>query len=222
MQGEKPYEYKDPIQQPIAPPYASFLKHKSPVQIPDEQQIAEAFKKVQNIPSTFHTNPDDLDKIIEELKTLGDFPDTSEDYINSSDISLLKAPSNSQDYVDKVTKERAKLSDEKFSPTPELLCDLKPAEVNTKEIEIEQQDYKNLAEILLLQHSTENEHISEEQSNADEPEFLKVVKDALFGGKPLAKDEFLKQLNKVFNTESKKEFSLKCICNEDSDLDDDI
>lgn len=228
LEGEKPYEYKDPIQQPIAPPYASFLKHKFPTQSLDEvdvdQAVTDTVVKILGSckPSTSDTSDDpksasdniNLDEIVDKLKVLGKIPDIPKDYKLPEDCGLFPCTTDFfEDFTKKVAAERTKHSDQKFCHSV-LLCDAEPAEIQSTAIQMEQADYRNYVGSLLQQQERECN-----ATNRDPlPEFMKVVRQALFGDKPINKDEFLGQLDEAVKIDNKKEFFFECTCDEDSDI----
>lgn len=232
MHGEKPYVYRDPVQQPIAPPYASFLKHKSRAQTGDVNEIVKTMKHALNTNSDESTSSTctpntSTAEVIETLDsgTVLDaaVADTSKnDSASPSKISVFKGADNAQDYIEKVTKERAKLSDEKFASPLQTISDITPEEVSSQAVKEEQQNYRNLAQLLLHQQIVKSVGVSKEIPFSDESDFLKVVKDALFGGIPLDSHALLTALDKCFDKENTKELVLRCVCNEDdSDVEED-
>lgn len=221
MEGEEPYEYKDPVQKPIEPPYKSFLDNKNfPLSEHEVNKTIEdvfdpAMKNptISSVGETSTTDYSDyLSKWIKELKVVNDLPNTSDNCAGQSKFI------NPQDFIKEVKKERDEISKVAFQPSSELLCDLKPLEeINISKLKEQQQDYKNLADLLAEQYSGQEEEHSEEELQTNESEIMKIVKKALFGKQAMTN----LSTDAACSNENKKELSFKCICNEDSDSEED-
>lgn len=216
------------MQQPIAPPYASFFKHKFAAHVLEETDFDKAVTDATeailanvesaDVASTSSAQAEasriDLDELIEKLKISGDIPDIPEDY-KLPEKGGLFGSLDYQDYVKMIAKERAEISDNKFCPAFSLLCDTEPKGINVENVTSEEEDYKNYVKVLLEQ----SKHEGEDQTLAEnEPEYMKVIKEALFNDRRLDKNEFLQQLDDAVKKDNRKEFFFECTCDEDSDL----
>lgn len=245
LEGEEPYEYKYPVQQPIAPPYSSFLKLKSL----DEHKITEDTKNLFTS-KTVTIDTLDLDKMLQELIIVDDKANIAENCSTAESISLLQTETNSADYTDQLGEE-LEVSHEILSPPSGLQfgekeqvnpnqdnthltqtlsqegnCGTESAEGEKSEVlgdlkVVEEgssnKDNIHLAQTLLEEVNCEinGKNFKKETHVYDESDIMKIVKKAIFAKQLIATDDFLIQLDKVFSIDSKKDLSYKCMCTED-------
>lgn len=222
------------MQQPIAPPYSSFLKQKFYVHGLEQVDVGQAITdsiaaKIENVDAATSTgaseqsNADsdqvDLDEIVEKLKTLGDIPDVPKDYkLPQCSSFCVSSADFFQDYAKKVAEERAKHSEEKFRPCV-LLGGVKSTGASTGDAEAEQEDYSCYVQMLLHQENDAGTEGSEEAGSQDnEPEFMQVIKEALISDNPIDKGTFLTELDEAVKRDNRREFFFQCTCDEDSDV----
>lgn len=208
LDGEAPYVYKDPVQQPIAPPYASFMHYK-----PLDDKLMESIKNF------FTTSPDalNLDKMIEKLAIVDDKAKTPKNNNITEATTSLQPPTSFQDFNNKIEEEHANVSHETFSQPLQILCDeLEQVNLNQDNADLEE-DHEDLIQTFCELEIGENS--AEETCVGDESEIIKIIKKALMANEPfVATDDFLAQIDRVLNLESKKDLNFRCMCTEDSDL----
>lgn len=222
LEGEDRYEYREPVQRPIAPAYSPYFKQEFHEQELEEMDVNTVCSALMSAIDDFRATSSNTlehkkvssDDALKRLKSCADIPDMPENW-KLPKSGLMSVIPNKYPGLNKDIIEKRMAALEKQLNTPVDISAAVPKKIVPEKIEARQEEYKHYVELLEQQQDPNKSNTgSETEEIEDELVFTNVLGKTLHDDDPINKSDFTKML-----AEATKDLHLRCSCDTESDSD---